>query len=153
MAYLTKAAVLLLTIAVCVLGFLVTKKLREQTPSPAPRDLFAIVNQQLTAVRSADFESAYHFAAAGVQQRFTRSEFEKMVRAEYPEMMRGSRVEYGEATIAGQSASVQVYVFGASDSVRVFVYHLAREADAWKVDTVEEVKAYRAAHRLAGTHA
>ncbi|HEY0370079.1 MAG TPA: DUF4864 domain-containing protein, partial [Chthoniobacterales bacterium] len=79
---------------------------------------------------------------------------EKMVRAEYPEMMRGSRVEYGEATIAGHSASVQVYVFGASDSVRVFVYHLAREADAWKIDSVDEVKAYRrAADRLAGTHA
>lgn len=153
MGHWTKAALLFLLLLVCGVGFFVTQKMREQLPPPAPHDLFAIVNQQLTALRSADFQSAYRHAASAVQQRFTLPQFERMVRERYPEMVRGYRVEYGVVKVQGSTAFVQVYLFASDDSVRSFLYSLTRETEGWKIDGVDELKGYREVSRLSGTHA
>jgi hypothetical protein len=127
--------------------------LGEIVPAAEPHDLFAIVNQQLTAFRSADFPSAYRQAATGVQQKFTVAQFEKMVRQHYPEMTRACRVEFGLVRQRGETALVQVFFFADDGSTRAFVFSLINEQDAWKIDGVEETGTYRLRDPLAGTHA
>jgi hypothetical protein len=148
-----KATLLFFLLLVCGAGFVVTQKLGEQLPPPAPRDLFAVVNEQLAAFRSSDFRTAYRHAATGMQHKFTLPQFEKMVRQEYPEMVRRYRVEFGLVQVQGPSAVVQVFFLAGDGSVRSFLYSLIHEEDAWRIAGVEELKGYRAADGLGGTHA
>lgn len=147
-----KAGLLLFLFSLCGASFFVADKLRERIPPPAPHELFAIVNQQLTAFRSADFQSAYRHAAIGVQQKFTVRQFEETVRHDYPEMTRARRVEFGLVKVQGGSAVVQVFFFAENGSVRSFLYSLTNENNGWRIDGVEELKGYRPNDRLAGSH-
>ena len=146
-----KGAVLFCFLLVCGAGFVVTQKVRERLSPPAPHELFAIVNQQLAAFRSADFQSAYRQAATGVQQRFTLPQFEKMVRQKYPAVGHVQRVEFGLAKVQGGSAVVQVFFIAGDRTVRCFLYSLTHEDGGWKIDGVEELEGIRARDRLTGT--
>ncbi len=153
MTHRTKAAILFVFFLICGLGFVVTQKVRERMPPPAPHDLFAIVNQQLSAFRASDFQGAYRHAAAGVQQRFTLPQFERMVRERYPEMVRRYKVEFGSVKVQGASAVVQVFFLAPDGSARSFLYSLTYEDDAWKIDGAEELQEARPAKYLGGTRA
>ena len=148
-----KASLLLLFFLICGSAFFVAHQLRQRLPAPVPRELFAIVNQQLTAFRASDFRGAYRQAATGVQQKFTLAQFEAMVRRNYPAMTRAHRVEFGLVKVNGGTALVQVFFFAENGSVRSFMYSLISEDDSWKIDGVEELKGYRRAQSLGGTHA
>ena len=151
MSQTTKSAVLFCFLLVCGAGFVLTQKVREHLPAPAPHELFAIVNQQLAAFRSADIQSAYRQAATGVQQRFTLPQFEKMVRQKYPAVGHVRRVEYGLVRVQGGSAVVQVFFIDGEGAVRCFLYSLTHEDGGWKIDGVDELDGVRAGDRLAGT--
>lgn len=147
-----KASLLLFLLTLCGSSFFIAHKLRTRTSPPAPRDLFAVVNQQLIAFRASDFQGAYHYAAAGVQKKFTLSEFEKMVRRNYPEMARAERVEFGFVEARAGGAVVQALFFDADGSARSFVYSLVSEDGRWRIAGVEEIARHRSNQRLAGTH-
>lgn len=147
-----KTALLLFLLCVCGGAFIVAHRVSDRVSPPFPRELFTVVNQQLAAFRSADFQSAYRHAAAGVQQKFTVRQFAEMVRQNYPEMTRAYRVEFGMARVQGASAVVQVFFLAANGSVRSFIYHLTSESNSWKIDRVQELKGYRPNERLAGSH-
>ncbi len=153
MPRLLKTSLLSSSLLLCVCAFLVADKLRSHSPPPAPHDLFAIVNQQLTAFRAADFRNAYRQAATGVQQKFTLTQFEKMIRQRYPEIMRERRIEFGLVRLEGENAFVQVFFFAADGTARSFLFSLINEEDAWKIDGVEEVGSGRWPETLTGTHA
>ena len=148
-----KAALLLCFFLVCGSAVVVTQKLRERVPAPNPRELFAIVNQQLVAFRTSDFRSAYHYAATGVQQKFTLTQFEAMVRRDFPEMTRSHRVEFGLVRIQGGTALVQVFFIGRDGMARSFLYSLTNEDAVWKIDGVEELKSYHRDLPLSGSRA
>ena len=148
-----KASLLLFFLFICGSAFVVTHQFRQRLPAPVPRELFAIVNQQLVALRTADFQSAYIHAATDVQQKFTLAEFETMVRRNYPEMTRAQRVEFGLVRVEGGSALVQVFFFEENGAVRSFIYKLTNEDSDWKIDGVEELKSYRRDQPLAGSQA
>jgi hypothetical protein len=148
-----KAGLLFFFFALCACSLLIAQKFQERIPAPVPRELFAVVNQQLAAFRSADFQSAYRQAATGVQHKFTLGQFETMVRQSYPTMTQAQRVEYGLARTQGGTAVVQVFFFDGDGMVRAFLYSLIKEDDSWRIDGVEELRSYRAGDRLAGTHA
>ncbi len=149
----TKAALLFALLLICGAGFVLTQQSRDRLPPPAPRDLFAAVNQQLAALRASDFQTAYRHAATGVQQRFTLPQFEKLVRRSFPEVAEARRVEFGAVHVQGGSALVEVFFFSATGSVRAFLYSLPNEGDAWKIDSVEEVTRSQRGDRLTGTYA
>ena len=152
MSHPLKASLLLFLFLVCGSALVVTHKLRERLPAPNPRELFAIVNQQLVAFRSSDFRGAYRHAATGVQQKFTLAQFEAMVRRDYPEMTRSQRVEFGLVRVQGGSAMVQVFLIRQDGAVRSFLYSLTNEEAVWKIDGVEELRSYRR-DQLAGSRA
>ena len=80
-------------------------------PRRCPHALFAVVNDQLSAFRAADYASAYSYAANGMQQKFTLPQFERMVRRNYADMAEARRVEFGSVRLDGATATVQVFFF------------------------------------------
>lgn len=137
----------------CASAVFVTDRLRERTPAPAPRELYSVVNNQLTAFRADDFRSAYRYASSGVQQRFTPKQFEAMIRANYADMARASRVEFGTIQVRGASAVVQVFCFAPNGTVRSLLFSMLVEENAWKIGGVEEVRVPSVPRQLHGTHA
>jgi hypothetical protein len=153
MTHPVKASLLLCFFIVCGSALVVTQKLRERVPPPNPRELFAIVNQQLVAFRTSDFRSAYRYAATGVQQKFTLTQFEAMVRRDFPEMTRSHRVEFGLVRVQGGSALVQVFFIRPDGMARSFLHSLTNEDAVWKIDGVEELKSYHHDLPLGGSQA
>ena len=153
MSPVAKASLLLFFLSLCGAATLFTHRLREQRPPPAPRELFAVVNEQLIALRAADFSSAYSYAATGVQQKFTVPQFESMIRRHYDELTHAQRIEFGSVNVRGSSALVQVFIFDEYGTVRAFVFNLTSEGKTWKIGGAEELRIYRAKGALAGTHA
>jgi hypothetical protein len=153
MSAFVKASLLFLSLLVCASALVVTQQLRRDRPAPVPRDLFAAVNQQLSAFRAADFSRAYQQAANGVQRKFTPAQFETMVRREYPEMTRNQRVEFGIVNTDGANVLVQVFFISPEGNARSFTFSLVYEDETWKIDGVAELPPSRRAQPLAGTHA
>ena len=151
MTPLAKGSLLTFFFSVCGAAFIVSHHVREQAPAPAPHALFAVVNDQLTAVRAADYASAYSFAANGLQQKFTLAQFERMVRRNYAHMAEARRVEFGSVQVDRGTALVQVFFFTRHGSVRTFVYSLTAQGDAWKISGVEEVETPRRSRVPAGS--
>jgi len=152
MSRIAKATLLMFFFSLCGAAFVITHRVRERTPVPAPHDLFAVVNNQLAAFRADDFRSAYLQASTGVQQKFTLPQFEAMVRREYAEMADATRVEFGSVNLEDGTAKVQVFIAGRDGSVRVFLYSLISEQGGWKIGGVEELNRYWPRQPLAGMH-
>ena len=152
MSRFVKASLLLFFFSLCGVAFVVTHHLREHRSPPAPHELFAVVNNQLAAFRAADFPGAYRRASTGVQQKFTLTQFETMVRRNYVEMANAQRVEFGAVRVDGATALVQVFFFAADNSARGFLFSLIAEDDGWKISGVEELAPARSRGRLHGTH-
>ena len=137
MSLLVKTSLLLFFFALCGAAILATHQAQERTPPPAARELYSIVNRQIAAFRTADFDSAYRHAATGVQQKFSRAQFELMIRRDFSPMTEAEHVEFGAVSVAGASALVQVFLRAPDGAVRGFLYSFAPEADGWKIDGVQ----------------
>ncbi len=151
MPRLLKISLLLFFFALCGLAAIGTHRARRRTPPPAASELYSVVNRQLFAFRTADFDSAYRHAAAGVQQQFSRAQFELMIRRDFSPMTRAQRVEFGAVRIAGSSALVQVLLTGRDGTVRGFLYSFTAEPDGWKIDDVQPL-GRQPVRRLPGVH-
>lgn len=123
----------------------------KRTPAPGPRELYSVVNRQLSAFRAADFDSAYRIAAAGVQQKFSLPQFELMVRRDFSPMTRAGHVEFGALRIDGATALVQVFLTAPNGAARGFLYSFTAETDGWKIDGVQSL-GERPRRRLPGLH-
>ena len=131
---LVKISLLVFFFALCGAAILVTHLARERTPAPAAKELYSIVNRQLFALRTDDFDSAYRQAASGVQQKFSRSQFELMIRRDFWSMTEAQRVEFGAVQVAGAAALVQVFLTTPDGAMRGFLYSFTAEGDSWKID-------------------
>ncbi len=137
MSRLVKTALLLFFFALCGAAIVATYRAQQRTPPPAARELYSIVSRQLTAFRTADFDGAYRQAAAGVQQKFSRSQFELMIRRDFSSMTKAEHVEFGAVSVNGASAIVQVFLTSPDGALRGFLYSFTAEADGWKIDGVQ----------------
>ena len=140
MTRMIKASLLFFFFSLCASAIVVTHQMRSQIPSPAPHQLFAVVEQQVAAFRAADYSSAYRQAASGVQQKFTVPQYEAMIRREYGDMSGARRIEFGFVKVNGATAMVQVYFCGANGYSRSFLYHLVAEGDSWKINGVQPMQ-------------
>ena len=146
-----KVSLLLFFFALCGAAMVATHLGWKHAPAPAAKVLYAAVNQQLSAFRADDFGSAYRQAAAGVQQKFSRVEFEQMIRRDFSPMTMVERVEFGAMRVVGGTALVQVFLTAPDGSVRGFLYSFTAESDGWKIDGVEPIGPQPARH-LPGLH-
>lgn len=134
---LVKTSLLLFFFALCGAAIVATYRAQERTPPPDARELYSIVSRQLSAFRTADFDSAYRHAAAGVQQKFSRSQFELMIRRDFSPMTKAEHVEFGAISVTGGGAIVQVFLRTPNGAVRGFLYSFTAESDGWKIDGVQ----------------
>lgn len=146
---LVKTSLLLFFFTLCGGAIVATHRARDRTPPPAARELYSIVNRQLSAFRTADFDNAYRHAAAGVQQKFSRSQFELMIRRDFSPLTEADHVEFGALSVAGGSAMVQVFLRAPDGAVRGFLYSFTAESDGWKIDGARPLGA-QPARRLPG---
>ncbi|MDQ3546503.1 MAG: DUF4864 domain-containing protein [Verrucomicrobiota bacterium] len=134
-----KISVLLFFFALCGVAMVITHRHRQETPAPAPRELYSIVNRQLSDLRSDDFDSAYRRAASGVQQKFSREQFELMIRRDFSSMTQAQRIEFGTVQAAGGVAYAQVYLTTPDGARRGYLYSFTAEAGGWKIDGVQPI--------------
>jgi hypothetical protein len=146
-----KASLLLFFFALCAVAVLVTHALSQRRPDPRARELLLVVNRQLSSFRAADFESAYHHSATAVQQKFSQSQFELMIRRDFSSMTAVQRVEFGALRVAGSNAVLQVFLTTPDGAVRAYLYSFTCEADGWKIDGVESLGPQPLRH-LPGLH-
>ena len=135
-----KASLLVFLFSVCATALVVTHRVRSQVTPPAPRQLFAVVEQQLAAFRAADYSSAYRHAASGVQQKFTAPQYEAMIRRDYGDLSGAQRIEFGFVKVSGATAVVQVYFCGANGYIRSFLYSFVAEDESWKINGVQPMQ-------------
>jgi hypothetical protein len=147
-----KASLLFFFLSLCGTAIFVADYVRRQVPPPAPRELFAVVEKQLAAFRAADYSSAYHHAASGVQQKFTLAQFEAMIRQDYGDMTNAQSIEFGFVEVLGSAAVVQVYFVGENGSTRSFLYSLVAEGDSWKINGAQQMRSVPKEHRRTGLH-
>jgi hypothetical protein len=146
-----KISLLLFFFGLCAGAMIATHLARQRTPAPPIRVLYAVVSQQLSAFRADDFDDAYRQAAAEVQQKFSRTQFELMIRRDFSFMTEPAQVEFGAVRVAGGSALVQVFLRAHDGTVRGFLYSFTAESGAWKIDGVEPLGPQPARH-LPGLH-
>lgn len=132
-----KISFLLFFFALCAVAAVVTHLHRRATPAPAARELYSIVNEQLAALRADDFDSAYRQAASGVQQKFSRDQFELMIRRDFSSMTEAQRIEFGTVRVADGLASAEVFLTAPSGARRGYLYSFTAERDGWKIDGVQ----------------
>lgn len=135
-----KASLLFSAFALCAAAMVATHRERQHVPSPAPHQLFAVVEQHLSAFRAADYSSAYRQAASGVQQKFTPPQYEAMIRHDYGEVAGAQRIEFGFVKVNGPSALVQVFLRDTNGSIRAFLYSLIAEGEVWKINGVQPME-------------
>ena len=135
-----KASLLFGIFALCAAAMVFTQRARQQVPPPAPHQLFAVVEQHLSAFRAADYSSIYRQASSGVQQKFTPPQYEAMIRRDYAEVARAERIEFGFVKASGSSAIVQVFFRDSSGANHCFLYSLIAEDGLWKINGVEPMQ-------------
>jgi len=108
-----------------------------QTVKPAPREATEPVMKQLEAFRRGDFDTAYTFASAEIQQQFDRPAFEQMVKGGYPEIAQSTFAAVVSSAVAPDGhVYVAVKVRGANgNSIEAF-YELVLESGQWKINGV-----------------
>ena len=136
---LVKISLLIFFFALCGAAIVATHLARERTPTPAAKELYSIVNRQLFALRSDDFDSAYQHASSGVQQKFSRAQFELMIRRDFWSMTEAQRVEFGAVQVAGGAALVQVFLTAPDGTMRGFLYSFTAEPAGWKINGVQPI--------------
>jgi hypothetical protein len=108
-----------------------------QTAGPAPKEATEPVMMQLEAFRRGDFERAYAFASAGIQEQFDRPAFEEMVKGGYPEIARSTSATVVSSILTADGhAYVAVKVRGANGNNIEAYYELVLESGQWKINGV-----------------
>jgi len=134
-----KVLLLLFFFALCGAAMIATHLTQQHIPAPSARELYSVVDGQLSALRAADFESAYQRAAAGVQEKFSRTQFELMIRRDFATMTEAAKVEFGAVENAATTALVQVFLTTADGVTRVYLYSFSAERDGWKIAGVQSL--------------
>lgn len=145
----TKIGIVAVTFAVCGAALLMRPSPR-RAPEPKPQALYDVVMEQLTALRAADYSSAYRHVSLSMQERFNLDDFADRVRTEHPEIARFERVEFGAITVQGRYAMMPAYFFLPSGAIALVHYTFVREDGTWKIDGSRLERRWDRGHRVGG---
>jgi Domain of unknown function (DUF4864) len=119
-------------------------------PITQPTELYEVVNEQISAFQKADFPHAYQQVSSTFQERFNIAAFTELIRADYPDLLRAERIEFGGVRISERQAVVQVYFMLNNGDVVPCLYSLVQEGRIWKIDGAQIQKRRLGNRRLAG---
>jgi hypothetical protein len=114
------------------------------SPKEIRDEVHAVVDAQLTALRSGDFAAAYALAARGIKVRFDERLFAAMMRRGYAPLLRANEADIGIVRdLRGEQAQVSVALEDGRKQSVVYRYWLVREDGKWRVNgvTVEQAPA------------
>lgn len=100
------------------------------------RVVIAVITTQLQAFRAGDAEKAYACAAIRFRGQFSVEQFDRLVKASYPEIYAGRPAEFGVVKDDGGSAVVSVSLDAPAGRTVVYDYLLLREGTAWRIGGV-----------------
>lgn len=149
----TKLCVIGVIFAICGVAALVQSRIEHGRRAVPPNELYEVVRQQITAMRMANYASAYRQVSSRYQERVNMDAFSEMVRTEYPGIARAERVEFGAVQFDGRHALVPVYFFTPDGDVIPCIYSLVDEEGRWKIDGSRLLKRWPAGRRLGGMRA
>jgi len=129
-----KISLIMLFFAICGTAALLRHYTTPELQPPTHRELYSIVCEQLRAVRSDDYRSAYRQVSRQVQVKYPLSDFREMVQSSYPALINSFGLELGPVQIRGSRAYVEVYFTGPQHQIWPCIYTLIREGETWKID-------------------
>ena len=93
--------------------------------------------KQLEALRRDDYDTAYTFASASIQEMFDRPAFERMVKGGYPEIARSSSAHVVESRVGPDGhVYLRVKIRGANGNNIEAVYDLVWEGGRFRINGV-----------------
>ena len=134
-----KSAALSFFFTLCLTAAFITHRLHTRPRALAPRELFAAVSNQVTAIRRANFATAYGQSSNDVQQKFTLPQFEQMVRRQYSQLGKGGRIEFGRVDVDELNAIVEATIVTGDGLAESFEFALVAEGESWKVSGVRAI--------------
>ncbi len=138
-------------IILCAGAVVLQAALERRRKATPPHQLYAIVSQQLSAIRTDDFAGAYRQASMGFQEKCDVETFAQIARTEYPALRAAERVEFGAVRFEGHRAYLPAYFFMPEGDVLPCLYTLVWEDDGWKIDEARIYKRWPTNRRLGGT--
>jgi hypothetical protein len=97
----------------------------------------AVVEAQLAALRTGDFETAYDLASHGLRRRFDLRLFAAMIRRGYAPLLRPGQADLGLVRDDGEgSAQIPVTITDGQKRITVYRYWLVHEGEAWRINGV-----------------
>jgi hypothetical protein len=126
----------ILLAAVSTASFLVTGALLAQT-GPDPKGALEPVLKQLEALRRDDYDAAYTFASASIQEMFDRPAFERMVKGGYPEIARSSSAHVVEGRVGPDGhVYLRLKIRGSNGNSIEAVYDMIWEGGRFRINGV-----------------
>ncbi|AGY60202.1 DUF4864 domain-containing protein [Gloeobacter kilaueensis] len=110
-----------------------------QSKAPVKKQIQSVIQAQLAAFRSGNYQKAYTYASVGIRRRFAAAAFAEMVRSAYPAIARSRTAQFGAILDDSEQAVAHVLVEGTGDRV-LYVYLLVRERGLWKIESVIEAQ-------------
>jgi hypothetical protein len=139
------------TFGVCAAAVFIRPLPPRRAPEPRARELYAVVIEELAALREADYSRAYRQVSLDMQERYNVEAFAEVIRTERPELADFEHVEFGALKTQGRTVQVPAYVFFPAGEIAAVRYTLVREGRAWKIDRAEVERRWGRGHRLGGT--
>ncbi|ETX13768.1 hypothetical protein OCH239_06780 [Roseivivax halodurans JCM 10272] len=100
-------------------------------------EIEAVISGQMQAFRDSDVESAFDFAAPGIQSLFrTPQNFGTMVEQGYPMVWRPGQVSFGELREEAGQLWQEVLVQDSRGIVHVLDYEMREVDGAWRIGGV-----------------
>jgi hypothetical protein len=146
-----KVGIVGMTFGVCTAAVFIRPPPPHRLPEPRPQELFAVVIEELDALRTADYSRAYRQVSLEMQERYNLEAFAELIRVEQPELALYERVEFGAPRAQGRVVQVPAYVFFPAGEIAALRYTLVREGRKWKIDRAEVERRWGRGHRLGGT--
>ena len=99
------------------------------------KDVIAVIDAQLAALRAGDVEKAYGYATAALRTQTPLPAFTAIVQTNYPELWTNTAAEYGLVRDDGRHAILVVEVSSRSGSA-VYEYVLLKERRGWRIGSI-----------------
>ena len=110
----------------------------EGVPSADLKAVQLVINGQISALKSGDYQSAYSFAAPNVKVAFPSAKiFISMVENGYRPLYHHSSYVFGKNTVSNGEVYQEIIVSDDARKLWQFIYTLSRQQDqSWKITNV-----------------
>jgi hypothetical protein len=113
---------------------------QEPTPAPAPfnNPIQAVIQNQISAFQTDNFDVAFSYAAPNIQRAFGNSRrFAQMIVNSFPMVWRPAEVQYLKLTRSGPYALQRVMITDQQNTLHILLYQLVPINQDWRISGVE----------------